>query len=70
MKKWRVRAGNLRIGNKLRCTAPAPADLEEIGDFIARDCPASAARVVSGILCQCDVLCDHPQLERPGGVNW
>ena len=53
---------------KLRWTAPALADLEAIGDFIANDSPASAGRVVSRILDQCDVLCDHPHLGRPGRV--
>ena len=65
---WRGCARNFRRGDEA-----APAELEEIGDFIARDSPASAARVVSRILGQCDVLCDHPHLGRPGrvpGTRW
>ncbi len=53
---------------KLRWTAPALRDLEEIGDYIARDNPASAGRVVSVILDQAEGLTTHPHLGRAGRV--
>lgn len=53
---------------KLRWTAPALRDLEEIGDCIARDNPAAAARVVTSILDQVESLTTHPHIGRPGRV--
>ncbi len=53
---------------KLRWTVPALRDLEEIGDFIARDNPAAADRVVTRILDQAEGLTIHPHVGRPGRV--
>jgi toxin ParE1/3/4 len=53
---------------KLRWTTPALRDLEAIGDYIARDKPDAAARVVTRILDQCELLATHPELGRPGRV--
>ncbi len=53
---------------KLRWTAPALRDLEEIGDYIARDNPAAAERVVTTILDQAELLTTHPHVGRPGRV--
>jgi toxin ParE1/3/4 len=49
----------------IRWTRPALADLEGIGDFIARDNPAAAKRIVVGV----DALRDHPNLGRPGRLT-
>lgn len=53
---------------RLRWAAPALRDLEEIGDYIARDNPAAADRVVTQILNQTDALATHPHIGRPGRV--
>ena len=53
---------------KLRWTAPALRDLEEIGDYIARDNPAAANGVVTNILDQAEGLTTHPHIGRPGRV--
>ncbi len=53
---------------KLRWTAPALRDLEEVGDYIARDNPAAADRVVTSILDQVESLTTHPHIGRPGRV--
>jgi toxin ParE1/3/4 len=51
---------------RIRWTRPALADLEAIGDFIARDNPAAARRIVVGLVASVDALRDHPNLGRPG----
>ena len=53
----------------IRWTRPALADLEGIGDFIARDNPAAAKRIVGGLVASVDVLRDHPNLGRPGRLT-
>lgn len=53
---------------RLRWTVPALGDLEEIGDYIARDDPLAAARIVTAILDQAEALTTHPHLGRPGRV--
>ncbi len=53
---------------RVRWTAPALRDVEDIGDYIARDDPAAAARVVSRIFEQLTVLESHPEIGRPGRV--
>lgn len=53
---------------KLRWTAPALRDLEEIGDYIAKDNPAAASRSVTAILDQADLLTTQPHIGRPGRV--
>lgn len=53
---------------KLRWTAPALRDLEEIGDYISRDNRAAADRVVTSILDQVQSLTTHPHIGRPGRV--
>ncbi len=52
----------------VRWTTPALRDLEEIGDFIARDDPGAAARVVAKILDHAERLATHPHLGRAGRV--
>ena len=54
---------------RLRWTVPALRDLEQIGDYIARDNPAAANRVISRILDQADILMGYPHLGRPGRVR-
>jgi toxin ParE1/3/4 len=53
---------------KLRWAAPALRDVELIGDYIARDNPAAAARVVAAIFDQAESLTVHPHIGRPGRV--
>ncbi|HEY5207801.1 MAG TPA: type II toxin-antitoxin system RelE/ParE family toxin [Roseiarcus sp.] len=53
----------------IRWTRPALADLEGIGDFIARDNPAAAKRIVVGVVASVDALRDHPNLGRPGRLT-
>jgi len=52
----------------IRWTRPALADLEAIGDFVARDNPQAAERLVARILSAVDALRDHPNLGRPGRI--
>ncbi|MBK5960710.1 hypothetical protein CCR97_21250 [Rhodoplanes elegans] len=51
-----------------RWTAPALRDLEAIGDYIARDDRAAAARMIGRILDQTDLLADQPHLGRAGRI--
>jgi toxin ParE1/3/4 len=53
---------------KVRWTAPALRDLEAIGDYIARDNPAAADRIVTRILDQAELLAAHPHAGRAGRV--
>ena len=53
---------------KTRWTRPALADLEAIGDFVARDNPRAAERPVARIVAAIETLRDHPHLGRPGRV--
>ena len=53
---------------RIRWTAPALRDLEAIGDYIARDNPAAADRVVLCILDQTELLATHPGIGRPGRI--
>lgn len=50
-------------------TAPALHDLEAIGDYIARDNPAAAARLVTAIFQHVDNLVAFPHIGRPGRVH-
>ena len=52
----------------LRWTKPALRDLEEIGDFIARDNVLAAAETVATILDAAEALATHPQLGRAGRI--
>ena len=49
-------------------TAPALRELEAIGDYIARESPSAAARIVIRILDRVDTLADLPETGRPGRV--
>ena len=53
---------------KLRWTAPALRDLEEIGEYIARDSPTAADRIVNAIVDHLELLTTHPHIGRPGRV--
>lgn len=53
---------------RIRWTTPALRDLEAIGDFIARDKPAAAARIVNAILDGSEALATHPHIGRAGRV--
>jgi toxin ParE1/3/4 len=54
---------------RIRWTRPALADLEAIGDFIARGNPIAARRLVARIAASVRPLSDHPHLGRPGRVT-
>jgi toxin ParE1/3/4 len=49
-------------------TAPAARDLEGIGDYIARQNPRAARRIVQRIRARTQALAAHPYLGRPGRV--
>jgi addiction module RelE/StbE family toxin len=49
-------------------TAPAARDLEAIGDYIARENPTAAQRIIGRILARTQTLASHPYLGRPGRV--
>ncbi len=54
---------------KLRWTTPALNDLEQIGDYIARESSAaSAQRMVGVILDAAATLVNFPQIGRPGRI--
>ena len=53
---------------KTRWTRPALADLEAIGDFVARDNPNAADRIVMRIVEAVEILRDHPHLGRTGRI--
>ena len=51
---------------RIHWTRPALADLEAIGDFIARDNPVAAEHTVVRLVASVDALRVHPNLGRPG----
>jgi toxin ParE1/3/4 len=51
---------------RIRWTRPALADWEAIGDFIARDNPGAAKRIVAGFGASVDASRNHPNLGRAG----
>jgi len=53
---------------KVRWTQPALRDLEQIGDYISRDNPAAAEKLVARIFDRVDALALQPHLGRPGRV--
>jgi toxin ParE1/3/4 len=54
---------------RTRWTRPALADLEAIGDFVARDNPGAARCLVARIADSVEALADHPHLGRPGRIT-
>jgi addiction module RelE/StbE family toxin len=54
---------------RIRWTRPALAELEAIGDFIARDNPVAAGRIVVSLVTSVDALRDHPNLGKPGRLT-
>jgi len=54
---------------RIRWARPALADLEAIGDFIARDNPVAAKRLVVSLVASVDALRDHPNLGKPGRLT-
>ena len=53
---------------RTRWTRPALADLEAIGDFVARDNPGAAERIVMRVVDAVEMLRDHPHLGRMGRI--
>jgi addiction module RelE/StbE family toxin len=53
----------------VRWTKPALRDLEDIGDFIAGDDNAAAAKTVATILDAAEALTTHPHLGRAGRIG-
>ena len=45
---------------RLLITPLAAHDLEEIGDYIARDNPLHAARFIADLRAQCEKICLNP----------
>jgi addiction module RelE/StbE family toxin len=54
---------------RIHWTRPALADLEAIGDFIARDNLVAAEQIVVRLVASVDALRDHPSLGRPGRLT-
>jgi toxin ParE1/3/4 len=54
---------------KVIWTRPALRALEAIGEYIARENPAAATRIVERILDHVDGLGVHPHLGRPGRIT-
>jgi toxin ParE1/3/4 len=52
-----------------RWTRLALADLEAIGDYVARDNPGAARRLVARIAAAVEALGDHPHLGRLGRIT-
>jgi toxin ParE1/3/4 len=50
-------------------TRPALRELDAIGEYIARESPATAERNVRRILDEVDRLADHPHIGRPGRIE-
>ncbi|HEX9167834.1 MAG TPA: type II toxin-antitoxin system RelE/ParE family toxin [Roseiarcus sp.] len=53
---------------RTRWTRPALADLEASGDYVARDNPGAAQRLLACIAVTVETLRDHPHLGRPGRI--
>jgi len=53
---------------RVRWLRPALRNLEEEAEYIARDDPLAAARVVERIVTRVERLAAHPALGRPGRV--
>ena len=54
---------------RVRWTRGAVADLVEIGDFITRDNPTAASRVLQSLRDQVRSLRDQPQIGRMGRIE-
>ena len=52
----------------VRWTSSALRDLEAIGDYVAKDKPAAARRLVGDIFDRTSLLAQHPDAGRPGRV--
>lgn len=53
----------------IRLTALAERDLREIHEYIARESPAAARRVVDHLLRDAERLASFPRIGRPGRVG-
>jgi toxin ParE1/3/4 len=53
---------------KIIWTGPALREIEALGEHIARENPAAAARTVTRIFEQVDVLETQPHIGRPGRI--
>ncbi len=53
---------------KVLWTSTALRDLEAIGDYVAKDKPNAASRLVDAIFERTGVLSRHPQAGRPGRI--
>jgi toxin ParE1/3/4 len=52
----------------IRWTQTALRDLEAIGDYVARDKPDAASRLVGAIFERTGMLSRHPEAGRPGRI--
>ena len=53
---------------RVRWTPSALRDLEAIGDYVAKEKPVAATRLVSAIHSRTDLLVQHPEAGRPGRI--
>lgn len=56
-------------GKRIRWTLRALRRLDQIGEFIEKDDPEAAARVVARIVSAVDMLTDFPASGRPGRIK-
>lgn len=54
---------------RLRWSRPALRDLLTIGEYVANDSPAAAARLIQTIREGAELLSHHPHMGRPGRVH-
>jgi len=53
---------------RVRWTPSALRDLEAIGDYVAKDKPGAASRLVGAIFDRTELLILHPESGRPGRI--
>ncbi len=53
---------------KVRWTSTALRDLEAVGDYVAKDKPGAASRLVAAIFDRTELLTGHPEAGRPGRI--
>lgn len=56
------------MSRTVRFTNRALRRLDEIGDYISKDSPAAATRVIARIVAAAETLTEHPALGRTGRI--
>jgi toxin ParE1/3/4 len=54
---------------QLKWTRAASLDLESVEEFISRENPAAAIRMILEIIRRAEALADHPGMGRPGRID-